>query len=108
MAYVIAQPCVDVRDLACVDACPVDCIYQGERSLYINPDGCVDCGACDPVCPVEAIYHVDDVSDEWAAYTRANAEFFELVDSPGGAEQAGIMVDHPLTQALPAQNRRTV
>ena len=53
MPYVIAQPCVDVKDKACVDECPVDCIYEGSRSLYINPNECVDCGACEPVCPTE-------------------------------------------------------
>ena len=52
MPYVIAQPCVDVKDKACVDECPVDCIYEGSRSLYINPNECVDCGACEPVCPI--------------------------------------------------------
>ena len=57
MAYVIAQPCVDVKDKACVDECPVDCIYEGLRSLYINPNECVDCGACEPVCPTEAIFY---------------------------------------------------
>ena len=44
MTYVIAQPCVDVKDRACVDECPVDCIYEGARSLYIHPEECVDCG----------------------------------------------------------------
>ena len=57
MTYVIAQPCVDVKDRACVDECPVDCIYEGERSLYIHPEECVDCGACEPVCPTEAIFY---------------------------------------------------
>ena len=51
MTYVIAQPCVDLKDRACVDECPVDCIYEGKRMLYIHPDECVDCGACEPVCP---------------------------------------------------------
>ena len=60
MTYVIALPCVDVKDRACVEECPVDCIYEGARSLYIHPDECVDCGACEPVCPVEAIYYEDD------------------------------------------------
>ena len=63
MTYVIALPCVDVKDKACIDECPVDCIYEGERSLYIHPDECVDCGACEPVCPGEAIYYEDDVPD---------------------------------------------
>jgi len=57
MTYVIGEPCIDVMDRACVEECPVDCIYEGGRSLYIHPDECVDCGACEPVCPVEAIYY---------------------------------------------------
>ena len=61
MTYVIAEPCVDLMDKACIEECPVDCIYEGERMLYIHPDECVDCGACEPVCPVEAIYYEDDV-----------------------------------------------
>ena len=60
MTYVIAEPCVDLKDKACIDECPVDCIYEGERMLYIHPDECVDCGACEPVCPVEAIFFEDD------------------------------------------------
>ena len=59
MTYVIGEPCVDIKDRACVDECPVDCIYEGARMLYIHPDECVDCGACEPVCPVEAIYEDD-------------------------------------------------
>src|SRR5699024_8510136 len=61
VTYIIAQPCVDVLDKGCIDECPVDCIYEGERMLYIHPDECVDCGACEPVCPVEAIYYEDDL-----------------------------------------------
>ena len=55
MTYVIGSACVDVMDKACVQECPADCIYEGARSLYINPDECVDCGACRLVCHVEAI-----------------------------------------------------
>ena len=57
MTYVIAEPCIDVKDRACVDECPVDCIYEGPRMLYIQPDECIDCGACEPVCPVTAIFY---------------------------------------------------
>ena len=70
MTYIIAQPCVDVLDRACVEECPVDCIYEGKRMLYIHPDECVDCGACEPVCPVEAIFYeycllyTSDAADE--------------------------------------------
>ena len=75
MAYVIAQPCVDYLDRACVEECPVDCIYEGDRMLYIHPDECVDCGACEPACPVEAIFYEDDVPDEWSEYTRPTPTF---------------------------------
>ena len=76
MTYVIAEPCIDVLDRACVEECPVDCIYEGARALYIHPDECVDCGACEPVCPVEAIFYEDDVPDQWAVFTDDNARFF--------------------------------
>ena len=100
MTYVIAQPCVDLKDRACVDECPVDCIYEGKRMLYIHPDECVDCGACEPVCPVEAIFYEDDVPAEWKQFTQINAEFFSDqvtgLGSPGGAAQVGPQeADHP-------------
>ena len=85
MTYVIAQPCVDLKDKACVDECPVDCIYEGARMLYIHPDECVDCGACEPVCPVEAIYYEDDTPEKWMDFHRANVDFFDNLGSPGGA-----------------------
>jgi len=103
MTYVIALPCVDVKDRACIDECPVDCIYEGERSLYIHPDECVDCGACEPVCPVEAIYYEDDLPEEWADYYKANVEFFDEIGSPGGASKVGAYdVDHPVVAAVSA------
>ncbi len=70
MAYVIAEPCIDVKDKACVDECPVDCIYEGPRMLYIHPDECVDCDACVPVCPVTAIFPEDDLPAEWKQFTE--------------------------------------
>ncbi|MEX5718016.1 MULTISPECIES: ferredoxin [Geodermatophilus] len=104
MTYVITQACVDVLDKACIDECPVDCIYEGERMLYIHPDECVDCGACEPVCPVEAIYYEDDVPDKWKDFYDANVEFFSDLGSPGGAAKTGkIAKDHPLVAALPPQ-----
>ncbi len=90
MTYVIAQPCVDVKDRACVEECPVDCIYEGRRMLYIHPTECVDCGACEPVCPVEAVYYEDDVPAQWAPFTEANAAFFADLGSPGGAKPVGV------------------
>jgi NAD-dependent dihydropyrimidine dehydrogenase PreA subunit len=104
VTYVIAQPCVDVLDKACIEECPVDCIYEGERMLYIHPDECVDCGACEPVCPVEAIFYEDDVPEQWKDFYKANVEFFDDLGSPGGAAKLGkIDKDHPLVAALPPQ-----
>ncbi|MCH6196357.1 ferredoxin family protein [Corynebacterium mastitidis] len=105
MTYTIAQPCVDVMDRACVEECPVDCIYEGKRSLYIHPDECVDCGACEPACPVEAIFYEDDVPDEWLEYNDANAAFFDDLGSPGGAQKLGPQdFDPPMIANLPPQN----
>lgn len=104
MTYIIGLPCIDVKDRACVEECPVDCIYEGIRSLYINPDECVDCGACEPVCPVEAIYYEDDVPEEWSDYYTANVDFFAEIGSPGGASRMGpLNFDHPIIAALPPQ-----
>ncbi len=104
MIWVISEACVDVKDLACVDACPVDCIYEGERMLYIQPDECVGCGACEPVCPVEAIYYEDDLPADQEKYIAINAEFFNDLGAPGGAAKLGKLdTDHPAVAALPPQ-----
>ncbi|CAN5762168.1 ferredoxin family protein [soil metagenome] len=100
MVYVIAEPCIDVKDRACVEECPVDCIYEGERMLYIQPDECIDCAACEPVCPVEAIAYEDDLPEMWAEFTAVNREFFEDdvtgLGMPGGAAVVGVQeTDHP-------------
>ena len=105
MTYVIAEPCVDIMDKSCIEECPVDCIYVGERMLYIQPDECVDCGACEPVCPVEAIYYEDDVPEQWKEYTKANADFFVTLGSPGGAAKVGTTSNDPLmVKELPPQD----
>ena len=110
MTYVIALPCVDVKDRACVEECPVDCIYEGGRSLYIQPDECVDCGACEPVCPVEAILYEDDLPRPWAAHLEDNAAFLTValpgradpLGSPGGAAKLGpLATDTILVSGLP-------
>jgi NAD-dependent dihydropyrimidine dehydrogenase PreA subunit len=100
MTYVIAEPCIDVKDQACVQECPVDCIYEGDRTLYIHPTECIDCGACEPACPVEAIFYDDDLPDEWGQFKAINASFFadEVtgLGDPGGASSVGkTSVDHP-------------
>jgi len=112
MTYVIGLPCVDVKDRACVEECPVDCIYEGGRSLYIHPDECVNYGACEPVCPVEAIYYEDDLPDALQAYQADNERYFTEtlpgqdgpLGSPGGAAKLGpLAVDTIMVAALPQQ-----
>src|SRR5690349_21673844 len=101
MTYVIALPCVDVLDKACIAECPIDCIYEGDRMLYIQPDECIDCGACEPACPVEAIFYEDDLPAEWKVYEAVNAEFFDGVGTPGGSARVGpLRRDHALVAAL--------
>ena len=81
MAYVIAEPCIGVKDTACVDACPVDCIhprrdeasFEAGRMLYIDPVECIDCGLCIPECPVEAIFADVDVPGAWTSWIELNA-----------------------------------
>ena len=115
MPYVIGAACIDVMDRACVDECPVDCIYEGGRSLYIHPDECVDCGACEPVCPVDAIAYEDDVPDRWEEFIDDNARFFSdtlpgltaPLGSPGGAAKLGALgVDTPLVAGYPPLDER--
>ena len=72
--------------------------------LYIQPDECVDCGACEPVCPVEAIYYEDDVPEVWKDYSKANTEFFVELGSPGGAAKVGVThMDHAVVNAVPVK-----
>ncbi len=77
MTYIIAEPCIELLDRGCVDVCPVDCIYEGPDQLYIHPEECIDCGACEPECPVTAIFVEEDVPNEWASYTKKNYAYFE-------------------------------
>ena len=79
MAYVIAEPCIDVKDKACVEVCPMDCIHSDEDSpqMYINPAECIDCNACANECPVSAVFYEGDLPTEWKHYAQINADFYE-------------------------------
>jgi ferredoxin len=79
MAYVITEPCVGVKDGACLDVCPIDCIYTSDADdmYFIHPDECIDCGACLPECPVNAIYEEAEVPQKWQRYITINAAYFE-------------------------------
>jgi NAD-dependent dihydropyrimidine dehydrogenase PreA subunit len=68
MTYIIAQPCIDTKD----------CIYEGEDMFYIHPEECIDCGACVPECPVEAIFPDDEVPEEWSAFIAKNYVYFDV------------------------------
>lgn len=104
MTYVVAEPCVDILDRSCIEECPVDCIYEGSRMMYINADECVDCGACEPVCPVEAISYEDDLPEKYQSFAQSANDFFAELGSPGGAAKAGkIDRDSDFVAALPAK-----
>jgi ferredoxin len=85
MTFIITEPCIGTKDTACVDVCPVDCIHPTKEAaefekaemLYIDPAECIDCGACEPACPVEAIFEEDAVPDKWKEYTQKNYDYFK-------------------------------
>ena len=110
MTYVIGSACIDVMDKSCVEDCPVDCIYEGDRMLYINPDECVDCGACAFICRLDAIYYETDLAEDQQQFLADNAAFFTEtlpgrdapLGSPGGAAVLGrVGADTPLVAGLP-------
>ena len=84
MTYVVAQPCTGTKDTACVDVCPVDCIhprkdeadFEAATQVYIDPEACIDCGACEPACPREAIFPADLVPAQWGSYVELNAAHY--------------------------------
>jgi len=85
MTYIIAEPCINTKDTACVDVCPVDCIhptknepdFEKETKLYIDPEECIDCGACEPVCPVEAIFEEAATPDKWKQFIQIDADWYK-------------------------------
>jgi NAD-dependent dihydropyrimidine dehydrogenase PreA subunit len=108
MTFFIGAACTDLKDRSCVEVCPVDCIYEGPRRLYINPNECIDCGACESVCPVEAVGSDRVLFDDDEIYLVDNARFFadplpgrnQPLGDPGGASSVGpIGVDTELASA---------
>jgi ferredoxin len=84
MAYVVCEPCNDCKYTDCVVVCPCDCFYQDETQLYIDPEDCIDCQACVPECPVEAIFHETNVPGKWTHFVRLNAERVAVLKETGG------------------------
>lgn len=72
MPYIVTEPCIGVKDKSCMDVCPVDCIYETDDQVVIHPDQCIDCGLCEPECPVTAIFVDTDVPDNWKDFIEKN------------------------------------
>ena len=84
MAYVVCEPCRDCKYTDCVVVCPMECFYEDDAMLYIDPDDCIDCEACIPECPVEAIFHDSSVPAPWAHFVALNAERVAVLKPGGG------------------------
>ena len=93
MTYIVTDACVRCKYTDCVEVCPVDCFYEGENFLVIHPDECIDCGVCEPECPVEAIKPdtEDDKDGKWLAVNSKFAEIWPNItlrkDAPADADQ---------------------
>jgi ferredoxin len=84
MAYVVCEPCRDCKYTDCVVVCPMDCFYQDEGQLYIDPEECIDCEACVPECPVDAIHHDQSMPPAWEHFVQLNAERVAVLKPRGG------------------------
>ena len=102
MAYVVTDPCVKCKYTDCVEVCPVDCFYEGVNFLAIHPDECIDCGACEPVCPTQAIFVQDEVPEKWKEYVEINARYCK--EWPEISEKKDAMPDAEKWKA--AENKR--
>ncbi|MEV6771806.1 ferredoxin [Nocardia sp. NPDC051030] len=99
MTFVIGAACIDVLDKACIEECPMDCIFIGNRMAYIQPDECIDCGGCEPACPVDAIHYEEDMPAGQEQFIIENARFFNEplpgrtipLGHPGGATGVGAL-----------------
>ncbi|HVL87907.1 MAG TPA: ferredoxin family protein [Candidatus Thermoplasmatota archaeon] len=86
MTRIVCEPCVNVKSGECVDVCPVDCFYDSGNQLFINPNECIDCGACESVCPVTAIFPEEDVPEQWKEYSTKNRAWSDQGGFPNAKE----------------------
>ena len=80
MTYIVTESCIKCKLMDCVVVCPVDCFYEGENMLVINPSECIDCGVCEPECPWEAIFEDEQVPEVFNADVALNAKIIEIRD----------------------------
>lgn len=106
MVYVVTEACIDVQDKSCMQECPADCIFEGGRMTYINPNLCIDCGACVSVCPVDAIYYDAELPGEQEHFVEVNERFFDEFAAPKGGRKAGkLPYDVDVVASAPAGGR---
>src|SRR5579859_5077781 len=91
MTYVVTENCIKCKYMDCVEVCPVDCFYEGVNFLVINPDECIDCGACEPVCPTKAIFSESDLPEKWKEYVELNTKYAK--EWPNISEKKDAMAD---------------
>ena len=104
MPYVIVEPCINVKDKACVEVCPVDCIYEGDTQLFIHPDECIDCGACEPECPWQAIFEEVAVPEVFKDDTPLNYKVMENMGDFKVAQHKKI--EHPTAEQVSANKQK--
>ena len=92
MTYIVKDECIKCKLTDCVEVCPVDCFYEGENTLVINPDECIDCGLCEPECPIEAIYAEDEVPADQIEFIEINEKYSKIW--PNITEAKDPMPDH--------------
>ena len=81
MAYVVTESCIKCKYTDCVEVCPVDCFYEGPEFLVIHPDECIDCGLCEPECPIEAIYADDELPENQIQFIEINAKLADVYEN---------------------------
>ncbi len=74
MAFIVTDSCIECKHTDCVEVCPVDCFYEGENFLVISPDECIDCGLCEPECPVDAIFSEDELPADQIKFIEINEQ----------------------------------
>ena len=89
MTFVVTEACIKCKYTDCVEVCPVDCFHEGPNMLVIDPEECIDCGACEPECPVTAIFPEDDVPQQWKAFVASNRDVFQSATPPGKPQRKG-------------------